>query len=64
MTIDNLNSNRDRATHFDRLQHALEDGLRAINAARSPEEAEQARIHARRRLEELNDEFETAFAGS
>lgn len=53
---------RDRAQHFDRLQQALEEGLRAINAARSPEEAEQARQHARRRLEELNQEFEVAFA--
>jgi hypothetical protein len=52
---------RDRAEHFDRLQQALEEGLRAINAARSPEEAEQARHRARRRLEELNTEFETAF---
>jgi ElaB/YqjD/DUF883 family membrane-anchored ribosome-binding protein len=50
-----------RANHFDRLQQALEDGLRAINAARSPEEAEQARQQARRRLEELNHEFEVAF---
>jgi len=54
---------RDRADHFDRLQQALEEGLRAINAARSPEEAEQARQRARRRLEELNTEFENAFTG-
>jgi hypothetical protein len=53
----------DRAQHFDRLQRALEEGLRAINAARSPEEAEQARLRARRRLEELNRDFEVAFAG-
>ncbi len=52
---------RDRAEHFDRLQSALEDGLRDINAARSPEEAECARRRARNRLEELNDDFETAF---
>ena len=51
----------DRAKHFDRLQQALEEGLRASNAARSPEEAEPARRHARRRLEELNREFEVAF---
>jgi hypothetical protein len=55
--------NHDRAHHFDRLQQALEEGLRAINAARSPEEAEQARQRARRRLEELNREFDAAFAG-
>ncbi len=53
----------DRAQHFDRLQEALEEGLRAINAARSPEEAELARQRARRRLEELNREFEVAFCG-
>jgi hypothetical protein len=53
----------DRAAHFDRLQAALEEGLRAINAARTPAEAEQARKRARRRLEELNQDFETAFAG-
>ncbi len=53
----------DRADHFDRLQRALEEGLRAINAARSPEEAERARLRARRRLEELNTEFENAFTG-
>lgn len=54
----------DRSSHFDRLQRALEEGLQAINAARSPEEAERARLHARRRLEELNLDFESTFAGS
>ena len=53
---------RDRAIHFDRLQSALEEGLQAINAARSPAEAAQARHHARRRLEQLNQDFEAAFA--
>ncbi|MBD3220940.1 hypothetical protein GF314_06820 [bacterium] len=53
----------DRANHFDRLQRALEEGLQAINAARSPEEAERARMRARRRLEELNRDFESTFAG-
>ncbi|MDD5718400.1 MAG: hypothetical protein PHQ53_01775 [Candidatus Krumholzibacteria bacterium] len=62
MAIHHDAASRNRAQHFDRLQQALEDGLRAINAARSPEEAEQARLHARRRLEELNLEFEVAFA--
>jgi len=55
---------QDRARHFDCLQDALEEGLRTINAARSPEEAEQARMRARRRLEELNHDFEATFAGS
>ncbi len=54
----------DRSSHFDRLQRALEEGLQAINAARSPEEAEQARLRARRRLDELNHDFESTFAGS
>ena len=51
----------DRARHFDRLQQALEEGLQAINAARSPEEAETARLRARHRLDELNQDFESAF---
>jgi hypothetical protein len=50
----------DRAAHFDRLQKALEEGLRAINSARSPEEAEAARQHARARLAELNRLYENA----
>lgn len=53
----------DRASHFDRLQRALEEGLQAINAARSPEEAEQARLRARRRLDELTHDLESTFAG-
>ena len=61
MSHSNAAPTMDRAHHFDRLQQALEEGLRAINAARSPEEAEQARLRARRRLEELNREFEVAF---
>lgn len=60
-TMEHLDT--DRAEHFDRLQAALEEGLKAINAARSPEEAEQARLRARRRLEELNLEYESAFVG-
>jgi len=63
MTITQDQLTPDRAEHFDRLQAALEEGLRAINAARTPAEAEQARLRARRRLEELSQDFETAFAG-
>ncbi len=55
---------RNRAEHFDLLQSALEEGLRDINAARSPEEAEKARKRARLRLEALNQDFETAFAAN
>jgi len=64
MTIAKDQPTSDRAEHFDRLQTALEQGLRDINDARSPEEAEQARLRARRRLEELNQDFETAFAAN
>lgn len=64
MTINQDQLTPDRAEHFDRLQAALEEGLRAINAARSPEEAEQARLRARRRLEELNRDFELTFAAN
>ncbi len=52
----------DRAQHFDRMQQALEDGLQAINAARSEGEADAARRRTRQRLEELNAEFDAAFA--
>jgi len=62
MSIDHESLARTRTQHFDRLQRALEEGLRAINAARSPEEAETARQRARARLEELNRQYETAFA--
>lgn len=46
--------NQARTVHFSRLQQALEDGLKAIESARSPREADAARRRARRRLEELN----------
>ncbi len=58
MTVSPETLVHERTTHFDRLQRALEDGLRAINAARSPEEAETARQRARARLAELNQIYE------
>ena len=64
MTMTKDQPTRNRAEHFDRLQMALEEGLRAINAARSPEEAEKARRRARQRLEELSQDFETAFVAN
>jgi len=52
---------KQRAAHFDRLQKALEEGLQAISQARTVEEAEQARLRARARLEQLNRQFESIF---
>jgi hypothetical protein len=46
--------NKARALHFTRMQQALEEGLKAIEVARSPNEANTARQRAQRRLEELN----------
>ena len=54
----------DRAAHFDRLQQALEEGLRAIVQARDEREAELARQRARTRLEDLNRLYHDTFADS
>lgn len=56
-----MDTNRARESHFSRLQEALEEGLRAINQAGSPAEAERARLRAKERLEELHRSFEEAF---
>jgi hypothetical protein len=53
--------NKARALHFSRLQQALEDGLKAIEAARSPDEANAARQRAQRRLEDLNRKWAETF---
>ncbi len=53
--------NKARALHFSRLQQALEDGLKAIEAARSPDEANSARQRAQRRLEDLNRKWAETF---
>ena len=46
--------NKARALHFTKLQQALEEGLKAIEVARSPNEADAARQRAQRRLVDLN----------
>ncbi len=53
--------NRAREVHFARMQKVLEEGLNNINMARSPEEADSARLRAQSRMEELNMMFEEAF---
>ena len=56
-----IDINRAREVHFSRMQKVLEEGLNNINVARSPEEADSARLNAQSRLEELNRIFEEAF---
>ena len=56
-----MDINRAREVHFARMQKVLEEGLNNINLARTPEEADAARISAQARLEELNQMFEEAF---
>ena len=46
--------NEARALHFTRMQQALEEGLKAIEVASSPNDVIAARLHAQRRLEDLN----------
>jgi len=53
--------NRAREVHFTRMQQALEEGLTNITLARTPEEAEGARLRAKAKIEELNKRFEEAF---
>jgi hypothetical protein len=53
--------NRAREVHFSRMQKALEQGLKDINMARTPAEADEARQRAQSRIEELNQMFEDAF---
>jgi hypothetical protein len=50
-----------RELHFVRMQKALEEGLRAIETARTPAEADVARQRAQGRMEELNRMWEEAF---
>ena len=56
-----IDINRAREVHFSRMQKVLEEGLNNINLARSPAEADSARMNAQSRLEELNRIFEEAF---
>lgn len=53
--------NKARALHFTKLQQALEEGLKAIEVARSPNEADAARQRAQRRLEDLNRKWAETF---
>jgi hypothetical protein len=53
--------NKARAVHFTRMQQALEEGLKAIEVARSPREADAARQRAQRRMEELNRKWAETF---
>ena len=43
-----------REDHFSRMQKALEEGLKAIGAAQTTDEADAARLRAQARMEELN----------
>ena len=52
---------RAREVHFARMQKVLEEGLNNINLARTPEEADAARLWAQTRMEELNHMFEDSF---
>ncbi len=56
-----FNVDRAREVHFTRMQKALEEGLKAIEAARTPDEADAARLRAQARMEELNHMWEDAF---
>ena len=56
-----FNVDRAREVHFTRMQKALEEGLKAIESARTPDEADAARQRAQTRMEELNQMWEDAF---
>ena len=56
-----FDSDRAREVHFTRMQRALEEGLKAIEAAKTSDEADAARLRAQARMEELNRRWEDAF---
>ena len=56
-----IDVNRAREVHFTRMQKALEEGLKAIESARTADEADAARQRAQARMEELNRMWEDAF---
>ncbi len=56
-----FNVDRAREVHFTRMQKALEEGLKAIGAATTPDEADAARLRAQARMEELNRMWDDAF---
>ena len=53
--------NRARTDHFTRMQKALEEGLKAIGAAQTSDEADEARLRAQARMEELNRMWTESF---
>ncbi len=55
-----LDVERAREDHFIRMQKALEEGLKAIAAARTPAEADAARQEAQARMVELKRIWEEA----
>ena len=56
-----FDEDRAREFHFNRMQKALEEGLKAIEAAKTPDEADAARLRAQARMEDLNRMWEDAF---
>jgi len=59
-----FDEDRVREFHFTRMQKALEEGLKAIEAAKTPDEADAARLCAQARMEDLNRMWEDAFPGA
>ena len=50
--------NQLRVDHFRQLQQVLEEGLQEITSAPTEQEAEDARLRARARLQELNSQYQ------
>ena len=50
--------NQLRVDHFRQLQQVLEEGLQEISSAPTEQEAEDARLRARARLQELNRQYQ------
>ena len=50
--------NQLRVDHFQQLQQVLEEGLQEISSAPTEQEAEDARLRARARLQELNRQYQ------
>ncbi|MDX2473215.1 MAG: hypothetical protein QNL91_05855 [Candidatus Krumholzibacteria bacterium] len=55
-------TNNAREDHFSRMQKALEEGLKAIGAAQTTDEADAARLRAQARMEELNRMWADTFS--
>ena len=50
--------NQLRVDHFRQLQQVLEEGLQEISSAPTEQDAEEARLRARTRLQELNRQYQ------